>query len=520
MALFPQKMWRVVWFVPEARLAADLEFLAGTGIFHLSGKCRLGSARDIASLRQTVVVQRRQKRQRLYVRMLDRLPKRTLLQYAVGEGDISALPVDVLKGEDDVFLWAGSEPPPREIASHLYSEMQTQIPPLPFTLNERQWQLLFDTAASIGHAQAWAVIDGWVPASGVERFRRQLQHEAACLVPAEQSGLAMDDVPVKFTRHAALDGFGTLMQMFAVTGYRELDPVPLLAFGFMLMFGMMFADLGQGLVLFLTGVCLHAWSRRAEKDAWRRFAQVLIPVGLSAACFGTLFGSVFSHEDWLPALWFYPMQHMLFYIALSILMGMATITLGLLLGLFNAWRMGRWSSITWEHFGPLGFVFYLGLIGMVTGSVYPHALLFRLGAGFCITSMLVLAMHYLYITQGENIFMRLFMLFLELYEFALKFSVQTVSFVRVAAFTIAHLALSSALVLLGESLSFAPWLAWSAFVLGNGLIIVVEGALVAIQALRLHFFEFFTKFVVGKGQLFHPLSMPLSMPMSINKEWV
>ncbi|GMQ99549.1 MAG: hypothetical protein BMS9Abin18_0367 [Zetaproteobacteria bacterium] len=513
MALFPQKMWRLVWFVPETRLAEGLEFLADTGAFHPVRECRLGSAQDISSLKQAVVAKRRQERQRVYLHMLARLPKHTLLQYALGEGaDISALPANALKGEDNVFLWAGSEAPPEEISTHLYSTGQEPMPPLPLTLSDQQWQLLFDTAASIGHAQSWAVIDGWAPASEVERFRSQLQHEAACLVPAEQSGLAMDDVPVKFARHAALDGFGALMQMFAVTGYRELDPAPLLAFGFVLMFGMMFGDLGHGMVLFLAGVCLHAWSRRAGKDAWRRFAQVLIPVGLSAAFFGTLFGSFFSHEDLLPALWFHPMQHTLIYIALSILMGMATIALGLVLGLFNAWRMGRWSSITWEHFGPLGLAFYLGLIGVGIGSVYPHALLFRLGAGFCIASMLALAVHYLYITQGENIFMRLFMLLLELYEFALKFTVQTISFVRVAAFMIAHLALSSVLVLLSESLSFAPWLAWSAFVMGNGLIIVVEGALVAIQALRLHFFEFFTKFVVGKGQLFQPLNM--------RKEWV
>jgi len=499
-------MWRLVWFVPGARLAEGLEFLADTGAFHPVRECRLGSSHDISSLKQAFVAKHRQERQRAYLHMLVRLPEHTLLQYALGEGtDISALSANILKGEDDVFLWAGSEKPPEEISTHLYSTGQEPVPPLPLTLSDQQWQLLFNTAASIGHVRSWAVIDGWVPASEVERFRDALRHEAACLVPAEQSGLPMDEVPVKFTRRAFLGGFGTLMQMFGVTGYRELDPAPLLAFGFVLMFGMMFADLGQGMVLFLAGLCIHRWSCKAGRDAWRRFAQVLIPIGLSAAFFGMLFGSCFSREDWVPALWFQPMQHIIFYIGLSILIGMATIALGLALGLFDAWRMGRWRTIVWDHFGPLGLIFYLGLIGIGIGGVYPFGFLFRLGIVCCIASMLAMAAHHLYVTHADNIFMGLFMAVLEVYSFTLEFIVQTVSFVRVAAFTIAHVALSSALVFLSASLSFAPWLAWSVFILGNGLIIVAEGVLVFIQVLRLHFFEFFTKFVTGEGQLFQPL---------------
>jgi len=512
--LFPQRMLRLVWFVPEDRLVPSLEFLADSGAFHLSRRCLLGSSRDISAWQQAFDDRQQRTRERTRLQLLDRLPEQTLLHYGLGEStDASVLQAGVLTGEDGMFLWAGSDTPPDAVVAHLYDKIGAPLPDLPLDLDDSQWRLLFDTAASIGYIESWAVIDGWVPDSEVASLRGALKDEPACFVPAETSGLGMERVPVKFSRPAFLDGFGTLMGAFGVTGYRELDPSPFLAIGFIMIFGMMFADLGQGAVMFLAGLWLRGWSLHTDRDAWHRFSQVLIPIGLSAALFGILFGSCFSRDDLIGALWFRPMQQMLFYIGISLLIGMITISFGLILGLFNAWRMGRWRQVLWHHFGPLGLIFYLGLGGVGGGLVIAREDLVMAGGVCCAISMAMVSVHQMYIMRGSRLFMRIFITMLELYDFILRFVIQTASFVRVVAFTVAHLALSEMLMMLTDSLGGHPWAAWSVFIVGNGLIIVVEGALVAIQVLRLHFFEFFTKFVTGEGQLFRPLTRGRERPI-------
>jgi V/A-type H+-transporting ATPase subunit I len=93
-------------------------------------------------------------------------------------------------------------------------------------------------------------------------------------------------------------------------------------------------------------------------------------------------------------------------------------------------------------------------------------------------------------------------------ETLLQLAVNTVSFVRVGAFALAHAGLSTVIGELAADID-TPALAWLVLIVGNALIVVIEGLVVGIQTTRLVLFEFFIRFLQGSGRPFLPLPAPL-----------
>ncbi len=508
--LFSESMIRLVWFVPESRMLEALARLEGTRAFHLSEQCTLGTVQNLEALKAAYRESLQYARRQRMLQLLEHFPEQTLLHYAVGRLPAGSAPCDgMVVDEHGDFFWAGTGEPPEPVRSHAcVPEQQQGAPESPMPYSDREWRLLFASEHAVGRVATWAIISGWIPARCRKRFERLLANEHVVMVPAEESGLPFAEVPVAFSRPTWLEGFASLMRTYCVTGYREIDPTALLAVGFITMFGMMFADLGQGLVMVLLALGLHAWARQHGRSGWMGFSLVLGPIGGSAMLFGALFGSFFGYEDVIPALWFQPMEHILFYLGTSIFIGMATIAAGMALGLFNHWRMRTLGRLAWAHFGIPGMLFYSGLAMLALDISGPGAGLVAPGLVLCGATALAVGAHEATGPWRQaGLLMRLFIMVLESFEFTMKFLVQTISFARIAAFTIAHLALSSVVIMATEALLFSPLLSAAAFVLGNALIILGEGALVAIQVLRLHFFEFFTKFVQGEGRAFTPFGV-------------
>lgn len=515
--LFPCPMLRLTWFLPESRLCTELERLASTGAFHLSDRVRLGQTSHLHELEAAYRDLHRSRRYRRGRELLERMPAQTMLNYRcgqlppekLGQSDVPGL----VLSEDGFFLWSGESDPPEEIVPYLFPEEPVGTPSLTLEVTEAQWRMLLATAEQIGHVGPWAIIDGWIPRRDKGRFKKMLRNEAVTFCAAEHSGLPFLEVPVRYERPEWMEGFAALMSNFGLTGYRELDPTVLLAVGFVVMFGMMFADFGQGLLLAVTGVILLLASGRHGGPAWTRrpstriVAKVLVPIGLSAAVFGLLFGSCFGREDIIPALWFHPMEMILFYLAASIGIGVLTISLGLALSLVNRIRMRSGEPWFWDKFGLLGLLFYSGSIVLALAALREHGGLATTGGLVCGLALVALMVHSYGENRSESWPMRIFLGLLEGYDMIMKFLVQTLSFARIAAFTLAHVGLSNAVVLMADAASGSPVASLAIMVIGNLFIIVLEGLLVSIQVVRLHFFEFFTKFVVGGGRPFTPLTM-------------
>ena len=264
----------------------------------------------------------------------------------------------------------------------------------------------------------------------------------------------------------------------------DADPTPLLAVVVPLMFGYMFGDVGQGLLLAAGGW----WYRKR----WP-VARMLMAGGLVAAGFGLLFGSVFGLHGALPALWLHPLQSPLPVLLAPLFGGALLLTLGLALdGLAAVWH-GRWKL--WLLTDAALVVLYLALLASFfvpqAAAVAAAAMLW-----FCIGH----AVH------GERLGAALEAAG-EAVEKTLQILINTLSFARVGAFALAHAGLSSAIVALMDAADslLAKGLV---LVLGNALVMVLEGMVVAIQTTRLVLFEFFTRFMQGQGRAFRALPAP------------
>jgi len=270
----------------------------------------------------------------------------------------------------------------------------------------------------------------------------------------------------------------------------EADPSPLVAIIAPLMFGFMFGDLGQGAVLLMVGLLLH-----------KRYPtlRLLIPGGLMAMAFGVLFGSVFGNEQLIPALWLHPMEEPLPVLTASLALGASVLCLGLALDALQAHWNAR-AVLWWQTRAGLALSYVSALAALQWNEMVWLSLAgfawFVIGHGLAAeTDKLQQA--------GSAI--------AEFAETTLQLLVNTVSFVRVGAFALAHSGLSMAITGIAEAFeSMSATL--MVFVIGNLFVLTLEALVVGIQATRLVLFEFFIRFLRAEGRAFHPLVPPERQP--------
>jgi V/A-type H+/Na+-transporting ATPase subunit I len=280
--------------------------------------------------------------------------------------------------------------------------------------------------------------------------------------------------------------FELFPSLLGTPGSTEADPSRIVALVAPLMFGFMFGDVGQGAVLLAIGL----WLRKRVP-----VFGLLVPYGSMAIVFGFLFGSVFSDEDLIPALWMHPIDHPAQTMAIALGFGVCILTLGLLLDALGAfWRR---MALFWVATRGGILVAYLGLVG----AFLERGLLSLMWLGFAwfvIGSVL---------TSRHNKLLEIPKAIGELIETMLQIAVNTVSFVRVGAFALAHAGLSAAVV--GMAAATGGGIGWLlVMILGNALVIALEGLIVSIQTTRLLLFEFFIRFLTAEGRQLHPLAGP------------
>ena len=290
--------------------------------------------------------------------------------------------------------------------------------------------------------------------------------------------------------------FEWFASLLGTPGASEADPSILLALLAPLMFGFMFGDVGQGAVLVIAGFVLR-----------KRFAaaELLIAGGIAAMVFGTLFGSVFAREGVLPALWLHPLAKPLGLLEVSLVGGSVVILIGLALDALESYWRG--AALRWWA-TRAGLV--LSYLASIACAVDPRAEWF-IPAGllwYCIGEL----------AFAEHPAQRLGASIGEAIQTLLQLLVNTLSFVRVGAFALAHAGLAAAINALSAGIG-TRWLAFLVLVLGNALIIVIEGLVVGIQTTRLVLFEFFIRFLRGDGRALKPLEpLPTTITMELSRK--
>jgi V/A-type H+-transporting ATPase subunit I len=279
--------------------------------------------------------------------------------------------------------------------------------------------------------------------------------------------------------------FEMFARLLGVPARHEADPSLIVATLAPLMFGFMFGDVGQGLVLLAVGLI---FGRRVT------FLKILVPGGLAAMGFGLLFGSVFCREDIIPALWIRPLVEPVALLIAALSIGVAVLSIGMALDAAQEYWRGaarRW----WQSKAGLSVAYF----GLILSPIWAESLiLVALGAVWYILGSAMFAQ------EGRlSVGLRGAA---EFVEQCLRLLVNTVSFARIGAFALAHSALSAVVVSFAQA--SGPVAYGLALAFGNLFIVAVEGLVVSVQATRLMLFEFFVRFFTAKGRDFDPLSSP------------
>jgi V/A-type H+-transporting ATPase subunit I len=239
--------------------------------------------------------------------------------------------------------------------------------------------------------------------------------------------------------------------------------------------------------------------------------------GLSAILFGFLYGSIFGVESILPALWIRPMQNIMDILLVAIGAGVVLLSGGFILNMLNAWRTRDWGRLLVDHNGLAGFLLYwssLGLLLEVFTGRYPIKPLIFIGmmslAGLTVMFSEILARllanHRPLLEDGIATYA--IQAVFELFETLIGFLSNTLSYVRVGAFAVAHVGLSAVIFILANLVSPVQGIGyWIVVALGTLFIVGFEGLIIGIQTMRLEYYEFFSKFFTGGGLHYKPFTL-------------
>lgn len=370
------------------------------------------------------------------------------------------------------------------------------------------------------------LLTGWLPIVLFEDLKQRVMKASSnkALVeridPSEvkevRSGIL--SIPILFNNPALIKPFERLTSLYGTPTYKEVEPTAFLALTFLLLFGMMFGDVGHGAVLCALGYLVF-------KKMFRYFDYgiILMECGLSAIVFGILYGSVFGLENLIPALWMRPMENISYFMKVAAVIGIGMISTGLILNLINILRQHRYGELL-SASGLAGALFYwlitgLGVRYFLIGAPTPLEILFAKAAGGLLFTLMILQRpvrqllaRHSSTKKGRFLVEGIGVTFLEslveVLDELLRYLANTASFVRIAAFALAHAGLFMAVFTLADmvqSTQGSGFFYWLTLFLGNVVIIGLEGLVVSIQTVRLEYYEFFSKFFRGGGKPFQPL---------------
>jgi V/A-type H+-transporting ATPase subunit I len=339
-------------------------------------------------------------------------------------------------------------------------------------------------------------------------------------------------VPVSTPHGRVVKSFERMVFSYSVPLYGTIDPTPFVAVMFVLLFAIMFGDVGQGFVGVLVGLLINS-GRVGSFEPYRRknFGTTFLVAGLASMVSGLLYGSFFANDHVLePATRFVtqlvlgrPLDHIvslqgfqkiLLFFGITIGVGAVINSVGLVINIVNYARRRDWEKAILSKTGAAGALFFwyvlfiavrvlagghFGALDLAALAVPLLALFFRELIVRLTTGHRPLLKDGLFAFIMEGI--------VEILESAIYYVSNSVSFLRVAAFALAHTVLSTIVFLLSDMVGGAPGgIAFRILVIliGNSIIIVLEGLIVTIQVVRLQYYEFFSKFFNEFGEEFSP----------------
>ena len=355
----------------------------------------------------------------------------------------------------------------------------------------------------------FAVLVGWTPTAGLAGLADRLTRAGAAVVTLPRP--AMVEPPTLLRPNPVAARFSPLVDTYGAARYADIDPTPFAAISFVLMFGMMFGDVGHGLMLVALGLLLRR-TRSPRLQGLRPLWPFAVAGGLVAAGFGLLYGEAFGPTGLVPVLWIRPLDEPLRLLAAAIGVGALLLALGYAIGIVNRWReagpraalvapSGLAGLAVFAGGGVLAFGVYAGVAAAVIGgaaiAVGGVGLLFigfAAEAGF----------------SGAGVAQAV----IEVLDAVVRVGANLASFARLAAFGLMHAALG-AVVLDGSRYLWdlgatGALAAIVLFVAGNAAAFALEALVAGVQAMRLEYYELFSRIFAGEGESFAPWRIPVA----------
>ena len=385
---------------------------------------------------------------------------------------------------------------------------------------------VFELRRKVGVLRDKVFIKGFIPAKKHKEFEKFFADYPGAILtfmPPDADSSCTPPTVLKntwFTRP-----FAMLVEMYGLPDYTGYNPTAFVALTYTVMFGIMFGDLGQGFVIFLLGLLIG-------KKVHKSFGGMMTRCGVSSMLFGTVYGSVFGFEDLLETVFegigidflpLHPFHNTSFILLTAVGIGVALILISMILNIIIGFREGDIEKAVFSNNGIAGLLFYGSIAGGVAATMLfdveimsgPFILLFIVIPAICIFCKVPFAAAVKYkelrlSNDEENMTVGNFIVenFFEMFEYVLSYVSNTMSFLRVGGFVLSHAGMMLVVSTLMDMVSAGAKPA--VLVIGNAFVMVMEGMIVAIQIIRLEFYEIFSRFYSGDGKPFEPVKAGFS----------
>ncbi len=361
--------------------------------------------------------------------------------------------------------------------------------------------------------ETFYILCGWMSCRDAEKLQKDIENDPQVFCFINDDSEALSKPPTKLKNPRIFRPFEMFVRMYGLPAYNEIDPTLFVALTYAFIFGVMFGDAGQGVLLCIGGFLLYKFKKMD-------LAAIIGTAGIFSTIFGLLFGSVFGFEDILPALWLRPVEAMsrlpfvgslntVFVVA--IVFGMFLIMVTMVFHICNAVKAHQTEGIWFDQNAVAGLVFYAAVVVCIflfmTGHSLPAGIVLAVMFGVPLLVIFfkepltaLVEKHAKIMPEQKGMFF--VQGFFEMFEVLLSYFSNTLSFVRIGAYAVSHGAMMEVVLMLAGAESGSP--NWAVIVFGNLFVMLLEGLIVGIQVLRLEYYEMFSRFYSGTGREFHP----------------
>ena len=348
-----------------------------------------------------------------------------------------------------------------------------------------------------------AVLVGWTPRTRVAELSDRLASLGTAV--EELPSPATAEAPTLLIGPRAGRSLRPLVDTYGTVPYADVDPAIFAGLAYIVMFGAMFGDVGHGLILAALGISLRLTHRPALASA-RRVWSLIVGAGLAGVGGGLLYGEIFGPTGLVPVLWLRPLEQPVRLLVAGIIVGSVLLGVSYVIGMANRWREGGAARLLYASSGIAGTSLYLGAGAVVTGIVAGSPAFEIVGAIALGLGLVLLFAGFLGASGGGPA--GVVQALVELFDTIVRTAANALSFTRLAAFGLTHATIGSivwaATTALWTSGGLGLPAALLVFIAGNSLAFGLEALVAALQALRLEYYELFSRIFAREGRVFAP----------------